>query len=365
MSMVAQELPSAEQVLRLITSQQETIRDVSFYYEGGFRVLPESGAKFKPDPSWYDAQFQGLYAFRDDGRVFQEIFNRHNGKTSQRSAVLDGKSDEVLEGSTRVNKVTKEKPRPFSDPYVLTEPESAHRFLYRYMLKALDTRGTAGVSVEDWDVIDDRKCVKVRVVMWPAFGNEAYHLFWIDLERGGHPLRIENWLKGQRRYRINVKLNSFKDLEGRAVWLPASGVFESFHWSGHHYDQPVARETYDLVHGSVLINAGLTDAQMRNPRTRVQNAPAGFKNGKEVGEIEADKNENVAEGSVHPIRIQERLDSMLAEANEQSKTVDASNVTADDEWVRSVLPLVLVVLGILCVAGAIVLRNRQSSISRA
>lgn len=69
--------------------------------------------------------------------------------------------------------------------------------------------------------------------------NQVYQRYWIDLQRGGHVVRYEDYAKGNVLVgRIEIKLASFR-IDKRDVWMPVSGVCQGYA-ALDHGDKPAA-----------------------------------------------------------------------------------------------------------------------------
>ena len=99
------------------------------------------------------------------------------------------------------------------------------------------------------EVIDGHRCLRVQLNYLPAlkvaFGPKVR--FWIDLARGGHPLRVE-FHSGPRFVGLirDILLGRFKLPGGGEVWLPIQGVRESFGLNKKSYPDPVTRKPITL-----------------------------------------------------------------------------------------------------------------------
>ena len=73
----------------------------------------------------------------------------------------------------------------------------------------------------------------------------------------------KNLLVGENMwYRIsNVKLGQFRVGRDQMAWFPVHGELDSFASGDRFLTEPVSRETYDVVRGSLVFNQDLPDAR--------------------------------------------------------------------------------------------------------
>jgi hypothetical protein len=83
--------------------------------------------------------------------------------------------------------------------------------------------------------------------------------FWIDMERGGNPIRVISRKKGVQTGIGEIRLREFTAEDGVKLWLAVEGRFESFSWNGTLHSKPLLRETFLVLADTVRINQGLGD----------------------------------------------------------------------------------------------------------
>jgi hypothetical protein len=338
-----------EQFLSLIRSIHATYRDVSFRYEGEFRYV--GPPKFvEGDPAAMGYAFQGSYVFRADGAVRQELYRRGfvgdqvivrtdlallNGKGQKRSVTADVK---VPEGP----------PREFRGPVaMLFTTGSAKRMLFSWFFDALTDPAEQGYQYLGWQELDGHSCLNVQLNDVHGSREPSYfaYRFWIDLERGGHPLRFEMVAGGKVRLRVDsIKLERLVPERGKEVWMPTTAAVETFLWGDEVYSYPFFKETYAMVNGSFRLNQSysdktfvLTGKELSLEGSTLQSFRKEFD---DTPQFRSD-----LEG------VQMRLDNMLKKADEMSQRLDAGS-PGDNFWGNPVtLSFGFTTLGICILAG--------------
>lgn len=263
----------AEQFDRIMAGLHAEIEDVSFVFEGRERGVPLeltvedllAGA----DPEAPHLDYQGQYAFRSDGatrldRFDSDTFITTPGKESpnevhQFAVMLAGRIERVTSSPTERNE------RPISrpgGPGSLNEPGSPMRICYLWYFQKGWPWAENHYKFLGWETIDGHRCAKVQFIKpAPTPGHPDGQLgqrFWIDLERGGHPLKVEYIDPSGLSMRVaGIRLAQFEKPDGKTIWLPVRGYCENF--ATGQPQRPVGLETYYVVDGTVHLNQGLPD----------------------------------------------------------------------------------------------------------
>lgn len=245
-------------------------------------------------------------------------------------------------------------------PGLLDRPCSPERILFFWFFKeAVFDR----YRFEDrgWEDVEGHPCRKVsfHVDVGPAHARRE-EVFWIDLERGGHPLRMDVLQGGQLASRTHsIRLEQTHPSDGAVFWLPRSGITESYSWNGNLRREPVFREAYHVVKGSVRINRGYPDrvftarwdgtvagASALDPARRAFTAAL------------AQQPASDPPPRTDPEGVAEELERRLAEADSQAAMIEVSN-SARVEWWRTLVAQGLAIgLGGALIGVAILLRRR-------
>ncbi len=266
---------SAEQFARIMTGLHAGFEDISFVFEGRVRGVPPGRTVEQllagADPDAPHLDFQGQYIFRSDGatrldRFDSSTFATAPGEAHHISAMLPWRLERVSRLPTNPDLQPVSSP---GGPGSLNEPGSPERILYLWYFQGVEVRVKNGYKFLGWEDVDGHHCAKVELAQ-PA-PTEAHpdgrlgERLWIDLERGGHPLRVEYFdPKGICMRVQGIRLAQLDKPDGNRVWLPVQGYCETLATaSPHHSTKPVGLETYDVVEGTVRLNQGLPDEVFR------------------------------------------------------------------------------------------------------
>ena len=238
------------------------VKDVAFVYEGRVSGVPPGetpeGLERSGEPGNLAMTYQGEFVTRSDGARRHDIFEtQHNRKrpydVRQVMVELKDKCQAVSQFPDRRN----EQPHRSCE---LNFPGSADRILYRWFFRDLNDPLSRGYEYLGWETIDGHRCLKVQfdeVVGIPEnMEDRPTIVFWIDLERGGHPLRVEFRRGGKVRMQVvDIQLARIPFGKGREAWLPVHGRHEDFLIIGPETPtRAVGFETYTVVDGSIRIN---------------------------------------------------------------------------------------------------------------
>ena len=352
----------AAQFLRIIKGLHSEIRDVTFVFEGG--ITPHDSGGINPaKPSMY----QGLYSFRSDGATLLDVFSwsPDMGKPGMRTI------DVILKGNhSKISQVPdlgiSQPQNGKGAPGVLNGPASAERILYLWYFQTLVDPELFGYEFQGWERVDGHRCLRVefnqvprdQVATWP--GDLPIVRFWIDMERGGHPLKVEFWNGTKLFMRSDkIELARLSIADGKAIWFPIRGETNSFNGPDKagrdsYRDSPFFTETYAAVNGSVRINQGLTDDYFTVKRKDAM---------PDIGDLRRMQRELNSKPVVRlrtdPRGVNERLDAKLKEAERQAKQLEASSAAREVWGWTPILQLALGVLGVLLVSGALLWRWRS------
>ncbi len=325
--------------VRLMDGLHGEVRDVSFVFEGWLRGVPP-GRSIQEDMREGvsgrvgERTYQGGYAFRSDGATRLDCYidyindNKEfkSFSTHQVMVILDHQLSRVDELPERRDARPTVGP---GGPGMLNRPFSPERICYFWFLQTLKDPASWRYQCLGWEEIGGHRCLKIQLDEGPGLPDRMADRptvrYWIDLERGGHPLQVE-FRRGDRpRMRTgDIELERLPGPGGRERWFPVHGVTYIYPVLGPGYvDRPVAYETYQVLQGTVRVNQGLPDAYFT----------LGWK-----GAIP----ENAAlaarrKGFRKPLRrsdaqgIKQHLEEALAEADEQSRALEASS-PARETW---------------------------------
>jgi hypothetical protein len=155
-------------------------------------------------------------------------------------------------------------------------------------------------------------------------------VFWIDMERGGHPLRADYILHPPHvaMSSYGIELHEFTLPNGKVTWLPISGVADTYVSNGEYVKEPVLRETYRLVPTSLMINRGVRDKtfSIRNVDERGAGSSLVLRE-----EFLSESKTRSGRFQTDPASVQEGLERRLADADRKAKMIQASSA-ARNPW---------------------------------
>ena len=351
----SQELPTGPQLLRLLKGLHAEIQDVSFVFEGDQRLVGPEAIIGKQNRS-SDHRFQGSFSYREaDGAALLDtyVIRFAPGSPVARSklSLLKGS----LQQLTLIPDAGVRDASPKTSaglPGSLSRPDSPYHFFHHWMFQELNEADASNFLVRGWEVVGGHRCLVVEG------GNETR--YWIDMDRGGNVLQYEDYaddeLKNLRYREHDIKLAKFK-AGAKEVWLPIGGVLDTFMWGSGYHSVPIYRETYAVVDGSVILDAGLGDSRFAL-KSKTPPPEALEKLALSNQFRDAMSKPPPAPMRTDAVGVRERIDAQLAEADRQEKMLAASAPSREWWSWASASQVLLGVAAAGALATAVVMRRR-------
>jgi hypothetical protein len=350
------DVPDGDQFLRLITGLHGEIQDISLTCEGVIKLVGPERITGQP-PDEFGRKFQTGYWYRQrDSATMLDEYRRDGTPGAEverfRTSYLRDYVDilGVAPGNTpRDAQLNRAKGASGS----LSAAGSAHRILLLWYFRGKAELG-AKFEPKGWEDLGGRRCLVVEMdyeSIGPTVA-KAIDRLWVDLERGGHPLRYEKYRDDKLTMRTDISLARVNS-RGRDYWLPVSGLVETFLWGSTYHSEPIYRETYQVVAGSVVLNAGLSDGAFAVTK----------ETGVDEGELASQFRARTPLPEPPPQRtdpegVRERLEAELAEADRQAAMLQASAPSRDWWSWTGLFQSLGLAAGIALLTGAFVLRRR-------
>lgn len=309
------------------------IVDCQFVFEGEIRrIHPAAG----PGPFPGDEDYQGTYTFRSlDGATHLELY--HQGLLP--NLPMKHTVDVLLKGSLmRLDHTPdlsrRETPMGKSGggPGALSMMTNPERFVFFYLLRAvLEDRREWSDQALGTAVVDGHECRIVEINELPGFDAPDKPLirYFLDLQRGGLPLKVEYARKGVVKLRTHsVRVESFQTPDGQQVYFPVAGVTEIFDRDrGEVPGESRLREECTIVPSSLRLNQNLGDDVFAVRREALNiTSPALSATRSRFGEAEKHPTTTLR---TDPTSVREKLEKNLAEADRQERQIEASSVARD------------------------------------
>ena len=355
---LADDKVDAAQFGQIMKAMHDSHKDISFVYEGEYLYV--GPAKYvKGIPGYLDVVFQGTYMFRGDGSTWQQVYKHPksvNGTfTRSTAALLNWNYEEISErADLRRREVRPQKLK--GPPASFFAPYSASRMLFLWFFDALFDPQNQGYIFQGWEDVKGHKCLRVQLNCVPGSASPAQvaYRFWIDLERGGHPLKMELVNGSDVTMRItDIQLELTTAPNGQQSWLPITATAESFLWNSRYYRSPIHRETYKMVDGSMKLNSRLGDEKFSVKSS-------GILPGTDAIAPQRKAFESTPAYRTDPEGVKLRLEAQLKDADRVSKELDASSATADAGFALGIIQPTLISLGVMALVIALYVKRRRS-----
>jgi hypothetical protein len=344
----------ADQFQRSIRAAISDIKDVTFVYEGERRYVGPAGAVVGAHERTHET-YQGTYRFRSDGATLWDYYQRFVGKKDElfhgRSVILNKR----LEAYTIRPDQRRDRDLPIErrggGPGSLTVEESPQYLVQLWNFHGRVHSDSYLYEYQGWEEIDGHKCLRVQFAQ-PTHAFKARALYWIDMERGGHPLKVDYFHGSKLSRKLHsVRLDRVKALNGIDVWFPVRGELDGYAFSQSYYSSPLFHNTYAVVNGSLVVNQGLADTHF-TLKHEVAAKTEALKNVIREFETTPMKRSD-------PLAVKRRLEEQLVEADRQAAALDAS-AAASLPWSGTMIfSGALGLLGIGSLALAVVWRVKR------
>ncbi len=351
---------SPDQYLRIVRSSYADVKSLSFVFEGRKElVFSEASAERR---EFKRGQFDGNYIWRSDGSILNDVYVRFNRQDMLHvsAALFGGKVVRLARiPDNRYPPSVKEFP-PTGFAIGSDEPTPHHLIWFWYYDMLKDPKA---LKYQDlgWDVVDGRRCLKVELDLSvvPEGRNNSRYRFWLDLERGAQPLRVD-WLVFPPKVSSTVHsiaLESFPISAEKQVWLPVSAVEDTFVVDGTRYSEtPVWQTTIRIVKSSVVLNRSIPDSafSVKDPKPDPRGAGGVMKRTFDELFVKSPPPERT-----DPKSIEDRLNKELEEADRQSRMIEASSPSGEFWSATLLFQLGFFTVGVTLFAWTVILIRRS------
>lgn len=327
----------ADQFLRIIHSVYKDVRDVSFLYEGESAFVGPASILGDLEPEDLGQRYQFQFLYRSDGAVLIEGY--HEAQYPQptvyykKVTLLEDRVESLNQSNERLTgplpivvrhgspvTLRKEMPPPFFFVHILNDLRSPKDLSYAY---------------HGWDLVDGHACLVVSLDLIPRSLNpKTYrHKLWIDLARGGHPLRIDMF-NGEDLAERHDQIRLVERPAGKEtrIWIPTECQSATYSWNGKYYKEPITKAHTTAVSGTLSVNQGMSNStfSVESPTRLPETASLKKLRGKLRAQTAAAQFRPDAAG------IAAELDRKLAEADRKGREITASS-PARSWWSETML----------------------------
>jgi hypothetical protein len=353
-------LPTSEQFVRLTHSLFADVADVSFEFEAETRYV---GSHYLPKErvSRLGKSVQGTASYRSDGAVFVESYVASLGPDSsliQRVDALVGNiwSRQTWDPDSRQNQTSQKR----GSLRALADAESPFRYFRGWYFTQLQDPVSYHYQALRWEQYEDHRCLVVDLSMLPSIPGSTpvarpFYRYWMDLERGGHPIRIEGFEGDRRIAATQVRLRQIALAGGRRIWFPERGIHESFRWDDQIEETPTFRSQCLFLLDTARWNQSLPDSVF-TLKGRSPVVPSGIL-ASTIQEFEKQKSAPPKPPDTRS--VQERIDAALADADAQARPLDASSKASTSNAWGSAPRIALISGGVITLVMALSLWRRR------
>jgi hypothetical protein len=359
-------LSDREQVQNLLRSLHGPVADFEFQYEGHFRRLMKPDYSSLPDKLRIASEraalrsdnsyYQGTMAFRQDWAAHLDLYDRPEDDEQplrrEITRVLRGKYSRRVLIPDQGGPVGGDRSEP-GGLLMFRGPKNAlWMCLYTHLMISLKMKETVQrYRFEGWQTVGDARCA---ILKFEPVGSSTgqpglVDTFYVDLERGGHPLRFERDDAGQRAAEVvDIKLAQFETEDGQSVWFPVSGRLFSYGMGLTYAKTPAVEQTFEVLRGTVAFNQDLGDSRF----TLDHNVSAKDKPDPKLLRKAAQRSRSES--------IASRLAKELRKAEAASPELTAETPSQRGWFARNVPLLILPLLGVGALLTAILIKHFKS-----
>ncbi len=351
---------SADQLRDLIRVKMAPVKSLIYVYEGQSRWVGD--ARLIKDTGQFAEEFQGTFLYRRDGAAFYDLYTtnptRGGGVIRRRSSLLKGQIESTQDILDAKHRIGADDIRVF--PGFLTSFSALNSPLDLQPIWGLE--GVYDVNfhevvVEGWESLDDRNCLRVSASVLikdqDTDKERDKRFYWLDMERNAQVLKMEYHGYGKLKSRIDdVRLAEHRLPDGSSYWLPVHSRKQWFVIGDNFTKEPVIERTLSVVAGTERLNLDLPDSlfnvkrEVAWPATKeLERVDATVRSGPLARKFQTQ--EPPPPYRTDPVSVRQRIEANLAEADRQSKELEASSPTRQ-AW--SGTTLVQIGVGLLGVA---------------
>ena len=355
-----------DQLRELIRTKSAPLKSLVFIFDGRSRFVgdPQDASG---NPRTYDHDMNGTFLYRSDRSALCDVYatNFSSGKVvRKRTSILRFQmeaADDLLDAKQKLEPYEIQK---YRGSLTTLQPRYAPIDLFLvWDLETVLDELVHEAEVEGWDMVDGRNCLRIRVCTFfkmdrteDSDRERDKRFYWLDLERNAQVLREEYYSHGNLAARIDQVRLVERQLEDKTTyWLPVASRRQGFRMGGpeeRYSKEPVYEQTFAVVAGSEQFNLNLPDSLFSVLRDAAYPTPkelASIAARVDAGELarKFKQQEPPPPYRTDPVSVRRRIEDGLAEANRQSKELEASS-PARETW--SGTTLIQVGVGVVGVA---------------
>jgi hypothetical protein len=318
------EVVDAAQFHRLLLSAMESIRDVSFVFEGDVRRVGPA-KKTTSDAAEIEELFQGIVDYRFPDDFYLSIFKKHeNSLLKNTLAVKEGRLS-ILEDRDPKRLLILPSRGGINGFTELGTPLSYFQSPHLALSKSPES---LGYKFEGWEDIHGHRCLIASLDVRPGVPSHRKR-YWFDVNRGMHSLKTESYHMNQMiGNTVDVELAKIVARDGAPAWFPVRATTNLMTWNGAFLDKPAMIVTHHVLESSLVINQGLDDSRF-DLKTR---AGEGRPRGISPDWIALMEDNKKPKRRTDAKSVKADLDRALAEADRQARFLDASAAAVEETW---------------------------------
>lgn len=337
------------QLSAILESSYEAFEDVRFEYEGA-EYMPRKNYRenFKLGDDGRYKIVSGTFVFRRDGATLDDAFHRIAPKNElfRRTIATLGNKTEKYERFDESKTGGGEIRHDAEDTHDIDG--SIGRFFLVHRLRSWIRYPKKQLIHGGTEMIDGHRC-EVISFLWGR-DMDLIDRYWIDLERGGFPIKRERLQHGAKTVtaRTTIDLGQFPVKPGKSIWLPRHGVHKIDPDSS---EGPSTIEEISMLPISLRINAHPPDSLFT----------VKFRAGTPVTDtlrrVQFEWGQDRRPVAISHAQAEDRLKEHLREAEAQGDELKASSTARGGRGTEAWLPWVIA-LTALAVLGGVVIRRR-------
>ncbi len=360
---------SVEDLCNLVRGLQHDLGNLECEYEGSI-VFTKDIMNTQEDV--LSSSFTGLFLRRADGACLYDSYQKGSGNSGDRvyretTAILHGRRsvfgrnmDHAKAGGGEVTDAR--------FPSLYEQGSPTQLLCIDHLISGMDYPDKR-LEIQRAETIGGHRCQVLDLIQGSDPAKDHQYTitwrFWIDLERGGHPIRIEKTYPGREMIsRLVVDDVEQFDVGERKIWLPTKATFEGFAWGGPNRkivrkSFPTSRERIFLIRDSIRFPKEIPDSRFKVNFTSGTLISDNLKK----TQVEFSKQKPVvAKEGKRPTRdeTEQQLQEQLRLAEEQKKELRASSLEREGDFPLGAVALVVGSAVVLVVSGFLLLRQRMT-----
>ena len=318
------------QLRELVREKSAPLKSLDFVYEGHYQQPNDRGPG---GTGAFDQDFQGTFLYRGDGAAYYDLYAiypaRSGGVVRKKASLLKGRIETIRDLVDSKQQIQKNQVKSREGSLMSLNPsESPADLCAAWQFGEYRDNFFHDLAIEGWETVDGRNCLRVRISVLSSADDtdkeRHKRIYFFDLDRNAQVLKMQQYRKGEPAATIDeVRLKEYQLPGGGSFWFPVQSRQRMFR-PGERI--AASDRIVSIVAGSERFNLDLPDSLFDVRRESAYPTPKELSAGTLARQFQAQAPAPPKEPyRTDPVSVRKRIEDGLAEADRQSKELEASS----------------------------------------